>query len=218
MLVKISEEGPGVCKTNVDVPIGATGIQLLSIKLPIDCSEFSPEFVSGIIDDATDEEYDIPACASLGALVDFINTFEIGGNRMLAAYRTFADNWEIWNEAGGKTITFSDEFASYFRLNYNATLVEGDGVDTQNHNIDPVVEYIVEAIAPIKGVFTDDFTDVIGFVNTKVGKPQDDYFFSFEEPCHRITISVKYRLKDGTIRFATCPEGERWSVTLKMVN
>lgn len=217
MLIKISE-GSGICRANVVVPRGAKGVQLMSIKLPVDCSEFSPAFASGITDVATAEEYNIPACASLGALVDFINTFEIGGNRMLAAYRTFADNWEIWNEAGGKTLTFSDEFARYFRFDYFPTLEEGDGVDTQNHNIDPVVEYMVEVVGPIKGVFTDEFTDVIGFVDGKVGKPQDDYFFEFEEPCHRITVAVKYRLKDGTIRFATCPEGERWSVTLKTVN
>lgn len=217
MLLKISESGSGVCRANVIVPQGAKGVQLMSINLPLDCAEFSPAFVAGITDVSTAEEYNIPACASLGALVDFINTFEIGGVRMLAAYRTFADNWEIWNEAGGKTITFSDEFASYFRFDYFPTLEEGDGVDTQNHNLDPVVEYIVEVSAPIKGVFTDDFTDAIGFVDTPSGKPQDDYFFEFDEPCHRMSVVVKYRLKDGTIRFATCPEGERWSVTLKLV-
>ena len=216
MLIKISE-GSGICRANVVVPHGATGVQLMSIKLPADCSEFSPKFEAGITDQDTALSYDIPACASLGALVDFFNTFEIGGVRVFASYRTFADNWEVWNETA-KSINLSDEFASYFRFDYNATLEDGDGVDTQNHNIDPVVEYMVEVVAPIKGVFTDKFTDVIGFVDGKVGKPQDDYFFEFDEPCHRMTVAVKYRLKDGTIRFATCPEGERWSVTLKTAN
>ena len=213
MLLKISE-GSGVCRTSVVVPHGATGVQLMSIKLPIDCSEYSPKFVAAITDVATSEEYDIPACASLGALIDFLNTFEIG-SRIFSAYETYPYNWEIWNDSN-KTMTFSDEFASYFRFDVKTTLAPGDFVDTQTHNLNPVVEYMVEAVAPIKGVFTDKFTDVIGFVDGKVGKPQDDVFFKFTEPCHRMSVAVKYRLKDGSIRFAQCPEGERWSVTLKV--
>ena len=118
MLIKISKSGEEtdfICKTDVVVPYSATGVQLMSIKLPVDCSEFSPKFEAGITDQDTALSYDIPACASLGALVDFFNTFEIGGVRVFASYRTFADNWEVWNETA-KSINLSDEFASYFRF------------------------------------------------------------------------------------------------------
>ena len=205
MILKLSSSGNDtslMCRATVKVPFGAIGIQLLSINLPDNSGEFSPEFTGAILSNGFNVT--VPAQGSLEDFVEYLNGIDTP-NRTLFVY--LHDN-ELEICSGEYAIVFSAAFANYLNLaSVNLAANDCANVTIHREKMNPVSEYVVECGAPIQGVYDTKYTEVIGYVDGPKGKPEDFFFrfrpvffFTFENTPKKIALRAKIPPKKSLVR------------------
>lgn len=215
MIVKVSKSGAEsgfLCHATVKIPFGSKGVQLMSIDVPSNAGVCSDKFVNAVT--ANGNQFTIPPQGSLADLMKQLNEI-VGPNRVLFVY-LHDDELEVC--AGEYAVVFSVAFATYLGLaSVNLAANSCANVTLHREKMNPVAEYVVQVSAPIDGVFSDGFTNEIGYVKGSAGRSLEDHFFRFRKKPSSIHVGVHYRMKDtGMLRIASCDADDRWSVCLKV--